>query len=183
MLSPDLYRREMGRMSLALDASPHQAEPSDERLTQLYEDVRHLGDPTFVAACDRCRKELDWFPKARHILDRARAIDQAVGLLPSALDAWSQFRRKVTLRLNLDLLARSPEEECQRVGLTPLEIDMARRLGGFAHLIAMPPKDLDWKAKEFVAAYGELAERRETEDALIALDPVRVSLLAEGDER
>lgn len=183
MLSHELFRREMARMSFALDASPNQPEPSDERIAQLYDDVKHLDDLVFVASCDRCRKELDWFPKARHILERARLINQALGAQPTALDAWGQFRRKITLRLNLDLLARSPEEEANRVGLSPLELRLARRLGGLSHLAQMPPKDLDWKAKEFTAIYDEMAARHEAEDALVALEPSRVPLLADGGER
>lgn len=184
MLSPDLFRREMGRMSLALDASPHQPEPSDERIAQLYEDVKHLDDVSFVLACERCRKELDWFPKARHIIDRAREIGRGLGTTPSALDAWGEFRKKVTLRLNLDLLGRSPEEETKRVGLTPLEMQIARRLGGFKHLMEMTPRDLDFKGKEFAAVYNEAIDRQQTQDAVLSLEPAqrqRIPLLAEGE--
>jgi len=184
MLSPDLFRREMGRMSLALDASPQQPEPSDERIAQLYDDVKHLDDVSFVLSCERCRRELDWFPKARHIIERAQQVRQGLGDTTSALDAWGRFRRTVTLRLNLDLLARSPEAEMARAGLTALDAQIARRLGGFAHLIAMTPRDMDFKAKEFQAVYDELSAKRRTEDQLIALEPAqprRTPLLAEGE--
>jgi len=184
MLSPDLFRREMSRMALALDASPQQPEPSDERIAQLYDDVKHLDDVSFVLSCERCRRELDWFPKARHIIERAQQVRQGLGDTTSALDAWGEFRRTVTLRLNLDLLARSPEAEMTRVGLTPLDAQIARRLGGFKHLIDMTPRDMDFKAKEFQAVYDELSANRRTEDQLIALEPAqpqRIPLLAEGD--
>src|SRR4051812_11988584 len=97
MLSPDVFRREAARLSLALDASPRETEPSDERIQQLYEDVKHLTDAAFVAACDRCRRELDWFPKAKHILERApqppgSTSDEAIGTL----------RRKIMFRYSAE---------------------------------------------------------------------------------
>jgi len=183
MLTPDLFRREMGRMSLALDASPHQPEPTDERIAQLYADVKDLDDMTFVLACERCRKELDWFPKAKHIIDRAREIGRGLGHEQTALDAWASFRKKVS-RINLDILGHNPEVEIERLGLTDLDSAMARRLGGWSHLALMPPKDLDWKSKEFQAVYGEVSDRQRTEDQLVALEPARprrVPLLAEGE--
>ena len=161
-------------------------------LTELELDVYidalgHLDDVTIRAALGRyAQNGRSFFPTVPEILKAASDIAAVRSNQPTALDAWGEFRRKVTLRLNLDLLGRNPEAEAARVGLTPTEMQIARRLGGFAHLLQMSPRDLDFKAKEFAQVYGEVSDRQRTEDQLVALEPARgarVPLLAEGSER
>ena len=153
-----------------------------------WDELRDTPDTVFVLATKRALAEWDKpfaFPPIAVLKRYAAQFEGAMGTgQPTALDAWGQFRRTVTLRLNLDLLARSPEAEMARVGLTALDAQIARRLGGFKHLIEMTPRDMDFKAKEFQAVYDELSAKRRTEDQLIALEPTqpqRIPLLTGGD--
>lgn len=155
MLTPDLFRREMARMSLALDASPRETEPSDERIQQLYADVAHLSDAAFMASCERCRRELDWFPKAKHILERA---PQAPG--STADEAVGSLRRKIMFRY----APTRPDAE-----LTPGEAALVHELGmTTARLAAMPPKDLDWWLRQtYGPAWARGLGQQATNDALL----------------
>lgn len=174
------FQTSMARMIAAFSA-----EVSPEKAEVYWEELRHLPDAVFVVATKQALSEWEKPYALPPIAILKRYASHAQGALgvgqPTALDAWGEFRRKVTLRLNLDLLAHGPEDEARRVGLTPTELRIARRLGGLAHLAQMPAKDLDWKAKEFAAVYDEVAQRQEAEDALVALEPGRVPLLAEGE--
>lgn len=182
-MNRDTFSRGMARMSAAVSV-----ELTPPLMAAYWEELEEIDDLTFMAAVKmavREAKEQFKLPTINALLRYTEQIHQAQGTgQPTALDAWGEFRKKVTLRLNLDLLGRNPEAEAARVGLTPLEMQIARRLGGFAHLMQMPAKDLDWKAKEFAAVYAECVERQRTEDQLVALEParpLRVPLLAEGE--
>jgi len=151
-----------------------------------WDELRDLPDPVFVLATKRALAEWDKpfaLPPIAVLKRYAAHVEGAMGTgQPTALDAWASFRKKVS-RINLDILGHNPEVEIKRLGLTDLDSAMARRLGGWSHLALMPPKDLDWKAKEFQAVYGEVSDRQRTEDQLLALEPAqprRVPLLAEG---
>jgi hypothetical protein len=98
MLNNTTYQREIAKLLLALDAAPGQAEPSQERLTQLWEDVCHLDDASFVIACERCRKECDWFPKAKHILERARVVQRSTGAVIDGASAWAALESAILNR-------------------------------------------------------------------------------------
>jgi len=154
-----------------------------------WEELRDLPDTVFVLATKRALAEWDKpfaLPPIAVLKRYAAHVEGAMGTgQPTALDAWADFRKKIS-RVNLDILGHSPEVERKRLGLTDLDSQIARRLGGWSHLALMPPKDLDWKAKEFAAVYGECVERQRTEDQLVALEParpLRTPLLAEGGER
>jgi hypothetical protein len=158
-------------------------------LTELELDVYvdalgHLDDITLRAALQRYGQGgRSFFPTVPEILKAASDIDAVRSNQPSTLDAWGDLRKKIS-RVNLDIMGRQPEYEATRLGITPLDSQIVRRLGGWAHLGMMPPKDLDWKAKEFAQVYAECVERQRTEDQLVALAPARgarVPLLAEGE--
>lgn len=181
-MNPETYQRGMARMGAALSV-----EPTPGQMAIYWEELGDLDDITFTAAVKaaiRSAPKMYALPTLGAILKEVAQVRAALGETRTALDAWGEFRRTVTLRLNLDLLARSPKAEMTRVGLTPLDAQIARRLGGFKHLIEMTPRDMDFKAKEFQAVYDELSAKRRTEEQLIALEPAqpkRIPLLAEGD--
>lgn len=183
-MNKETFQRGMARMGAALSVAP-----TPGMMATYWEELSDLDDLTFTAAVKasiRASKKMFALPTIGEILIHADHIQQVQGMgQPTALDAWAEFRKKVS-RINLDILGHSPELERKRLGLTDLDSVMARRLGGWAHLALMPPKDLDWKAKEFQAVYGECVERQRTEDQLVALEPARgarVPLIAEGGER
>lgn len=186
MLTPDVFRREVAKLSLSLDASPHKPEPSNERLQQLFEDVKHLDDDTFIVACDRCRKELVWFPKAAHILARARPLLQT-----SAEERAGRLLKKLS-RYNPDigvvndgtrgLLVTGTE---QPGGFDADERAVLEECGGVRALFERSEKGHDRDAttfvrQAFVAAFARRATRREAEDTLLALRPAP-GLLGDGE--
>lgn len=180
-MNPETYQRGMARMGAALSV-----EPTPGQLAIYWEELGDLDDITFTAAVKaaiRNAPKMYALPTISAILKEVAQIRAALGETPTALDAWGDFRRKLQ-RLNLDILGSDPAYEERRLGLTPTDSQLARRLGGWAHLALMTPRDLDWKAKEFQAVYDEVSARRRTEDQLIALEPAqpqRIPLLAEGD--
>jgi hypothetical protein len=170
MLSNAVYQREIARLLLALDASPRDAEPTTDRLTQLFEDVCHLSDAAFVAACDRCRRELDWFPKAKHILERApqppgSTADEAIGSL----------RRKIMFRYSAETRPTAELDAGEAalvhdLGMTP------------ARLAAMAPKEFDWWLRQtYGPAWAHGIGQQQTTDALLGVGH-RPALVG-GEER
>ena len=166
-------------------AAAYRVSLTELELDVFLDELIELDELTVRAALKRyAQTGRGFFPTVPEIMKAASDIDAVRTGQPTSLDAWAEFRRKVT-RINLDILGHSPEVERQRLGLTDLDSAMARRLGGWGHLALMPPKDLDWKAKEFAQVYGECVERQRTEDQLVALEParpLRTPLLAETGE-
>lgn len=182
-MNPETYQRGMARMGAALSV-----EPTPGQMAIYWEELGDLDDVTFTAAVKgaiRNAPKMYALPTIAAILKEVAVVSAALGNGPlTALDAWASFRKKVG-RINLDILGHSPDVEITRLGLTELDSMMARRLGGWSHLALMPPKDLDWKAKEFTAHYGEAVERQRVDDVLVALEPARplhTPLLAEKGE-
>jgi len=183
-MNRDVFRQGMARMAAAVSV-----ELTPALMATYWEELNDIDDISFLAAVKlavRGATEQFKLPTIHALLRYTEQVRQAMGTgQPTALDAWAEFRKKVS-RINLDILGHSPEVERKRLGLTDLDNVMARRLGGWAHLALMPAKDLDWKAKEFAQVYGECVERQRTEDQLVALEParpLRTPLLAEGGER
>lgn len=164
----------------------YRVELSDLEMDVYLDELADLDEVTLRGALKRyAAGGRSFFPTVPEILKAAGDLNAARESQPLALEAWGQFCKKIG-RVNLDILARHPEQEARRVGITPEDSRIAQMLGGWHHLALMKPKQLDFKAKDFLAFRAECVERQHTEDQLVALEParpLRVPLLAEGGER
>jgi hypothetical protein len=167
-------------------AAAFSAELNAAKADVYWDELRDLPDTVFVLVTKRALAEWDKpfaLPPIAVLKRYAAHVEGAMGTgQPTALDAWGDLRRKIG-RVNLDILGQQPEYEAARLGITPLDSQIVRRLGGWGHLALMTPKDLDFKRREFEAVYDEISERQRTEDQLVGLEPSRPvrSLLVEGE--
>jgi hypothetical protein len=154
---------------------------TDLELEAYVEDLGQIDRPTLLAAMRIYKANgKAFFPTIPEFLAAVRSVQRVSGgELPSPTEAWGTFLKKL-YRWNPDIARGNPDAEIARVGLTPLELECARRLGGFWALRFMSDHDIHFKAKAFEGIYREVAERREVEDALMAIEPARVPLLGEG---
>lgn len=162
-------------------AAAYREKLSDLELEAYVEDLRGIDQGTLLAAMRIYKANgKAFFPTVPELLMAVRSVQRVSGgELPSPSEAWGTFLKKL-YRWNPDIARGNPDAEIARVGLTPLELECARRLGGFWALRFMSDHDIQFKAKAFETIYREVAERREVEDALIAIDSARVPLLGEG---
>ena len=126
-MEPLTFQSNMAKMAAAFSAELNAA-----KADVYWDELRELPDTVFVLATKRALTEWDKpfaLPPIAVLKRYAAHVEGAMGTgQPTALDAWGEFRRKVTLRLNLDLLGRNPEAEAARVGLTPTEMQIALSL-------------------------------------------------------
>jgi hypothetical protein len=166
MLDSTVFRHEIAKLALALDAAPGQTVPSSERLELLYEDVRHLDAVTFALACDRCRKELEWFPKAKHILERAQQVARASGAVLDGAGAWAAFESRVLGRYSFGVTKTFdwPDDLTRTIVREQLGFDSAA-----VHNLAMIDNDIqrDKYRKRFIALYDEQRGLSEAQAAAV----------------
>jgi hypothetical protein len=126
--------------------------------------ARHIDRPTLLAAMRIYKANgKAFFPTIPEFLAAVRSVQRVSGgELPSPTEAWGTFLKKL-YRWNPDIARGNPDAEIARVGLTPLELECARRLGGFWALRFMSDHDIQFKAKAFetyLPRGGRAARRR-----------------------
>lgn len=145
------FTRELARLAAAFGE-----ELTDARAAVYLEDLGHIDDATFVAACRRARAECRFFPKIAELLRYVHDSEIAAGRRVDGATAWAQIERQILARFPDYRSADWPDELSRDVFRAELGLpyDIARLDSDYARQQARA---------RFVAAYDR---RRAAADAL-----------------
>jgi hypothetical protein len=114
----------------------------------------------FSYALDHCR----FFPSPAEFNDiLAPMLRASGGALPLGEEVWGAVKRKI------GRYAEETRGSMEACGFTPAEAEALREVGTLRELAYMAPRDLEFKKRDFIAAYERAAQRA----ALPAPTPIR----------
>ena len=139
-----LFAEQMGKLGIVFDRE------ITGPLAELYfDDLKQLTNAQMVQAVTKWRHEGEWFPRPSQLLDMIVTSTQASG------EAWQHVLKEL--------------RDSANAKLSPAELQAVNEIGGIESLSRMDFGQLEFKGKEFRAAYNP--DRLEEVKERISLDP------------
>ncbi len=148
-MDKQVFAEQMGNLGVVFDR-----EVSKQVLDLYYEDLKSLTNAQMIDAVTKWRKAGRFFPRPSELLDMLKTSKSSAG------EAWAHVLKQL--------------RDSQNADLTPAELNTVNEIGGIDALAHMTYSQLEFKSKDFKAAYtpdrlGDLKERLDHDPQFKAL--------------
>ena len=153
MRGPGMTLETFSALMLSL-AEVYDCKLSAPALEAYFEDFGHLDEQTFRLALRHARRSAQRFPTPRDLFDAVRLVQSATGAgLPSGEEVWGRVKRAIAR------YADETRNTAAACGLTEAEAAALREVGTLRELAWMSERDLEFRRRDFLAAYERRAGR------------------------